>query len=49
MDPPKTRREKKKTPKEKKASVFSSKHIRQMEAKASAGASSASAYGFPRK
>jgi hypothetical protein len=32
MDPPKTRREKKKTPKEKKASVFSSKHIRQVEA-----------------
>jgi hypothetical protein len=28
MDPPKTRREKKKSPKEKKASVYSTKHIR---------------------
>jgi hypothetical protein len=31
MDPPKTRRETKKTAKEKKAQVYSAKHIRQME------------------
>jgi hypothetical protein len=31
MDPPKTRREAKKSAKEKKASVYSSKHVRQME------------------
>jgi hypothetical protein len=50
MDPPQTRREKKKTPKEKKASVFSSKHIRQMEAKLSAGRGScAFGAGFPQK
>jgi hypothetical protein len=28
MDPPKTRREKKKTAKDKKASVYSAKHVR---------------------
>lgn len=28
MDPPKTRRESKKSPKDKKASVYSAKHIR---------------------
>lgn len=28
MDPPKTRREKKKSPKEKKADVYSAKHVR---------------------
>jgi len=31
MDPPKTRRELKKSPKEKKAHVYSAKHIRQVE------------------
>lgn len=31
MDPPKTRRETKKTAKEKRAQVYSAKHIRQME------------------
>jgi hypothetical protein len=50
MEPPKTRRETKKSPKEKKAVVFSSKHVRQMEAKLSAArGSSASGAGFPRK
>jgi hypothetical protein len=32
MDPPKTRRESKKSTKDKKASVYSAKHIRQLEA-----------------
>ena len=33
MDPPKTRREKKKTPKEKKAVIYSAKHARAVENK----------------
>jgi hypothetical protein len=33
MDPPKTRREKKKTPKEKKSDVYSAKHARAVENK----------------
>jgi hypothetical protein len=32
-DPPKTRREQKKDPKQKKAGVYSAKHIRQVEAR----------------
>jgi hypothetical protein len=50
MDPPKTRRETKKTAKEKKGSVYSAKHVRKLEARAASvsGAAGVGSVG-PRK